>query len=156
MTDPQGRCKAQEEDPQDAWDEAHSVPQAEPDGRAAPSSKLVVPSLFLPRSRRTGNKIWLETHIWHSKRMHMVELWGHRLVRPSSTGIVTHRDQAEKPTAKAFRASYRASVHGALLHDASYHQYLELKGTEEHLRLLLDRVSDPAMPSPGSKRHVPA
>lgn len=26
------------------------------------------------------SKIWLETHIWHAKRMHMTEIWGHRLV----------------------------------------------------------------------------
>lgn len=27
-----------------------------------------------------GHKAWLETHMWHAKRMKMVDLWGHRLV----------------------------------------------------------------------------
>ena len=27
-----------------------------------------------------GDKSWLETHIWHAKRMHMENLWGYRLV----------------------------------------------------------------------------
>ena len=27
-----------------------------------------------------GGKTWLETHIWHAKRMRMGNLWGYRLV----------------------------------------------------------------------------
>lgn len=27
------------------------------------------------------DKTWLETHIWHSKRMIMENMWGYRLVR---------------------------------------------------------------------------
>ena len=30
--------------------------------------------------RRQGTKRWLETHIWHAKRMKMVEIWGYKLV----------------------------------------------------------------------------
>lgn len=30
-----------------------------------------------------GSKLWLETHVWHAKRMHMIDLWGHRLVSTS-------------------------------------------------------------------------
>ncbi|GAA5982659.1 hypothetical protein JCM10908_006736 [Rhodotorula pacifica] len=88
--------------------------------------------------KRQMNKMWLETHVWHAKRMHMTEIWGHRL--------------AERPTAKAFRASYRASQHGALVHDASYYQYFELEGPLEDLRVVLDEVCDPAAISPASKR----
>lgn len=29
---------------------------------------------------KLGDKIWLETHIWHAKRMKMETLWGYRLV----------------------------------------------------------------------------
>ncbi|KAF9175584.1 hypothetical protein BGX21_001585 [Mortierella sp. AD011] len=29
--------------------------------------------------RRQGTKRWLETHIWHAKRMKMVEIWGYKL-----------------------------------------------------------------------------
>ena len=28
-----------------------------------------------------GDRTWLETHIWHAKRMHMKNVWGYRLVR---------------------------------------------------------------------------
>jgi hypothetical protein len=28
------------------------------------------------------DKVWLETHIWHAKRMHMETKWGYRLVCP--------------------------------------------------------------------------
>jgi ribonuclease P/MRP protein subunit POP1 len=27
------------------------------------------------------DKKWLETHLWHAKRMHMEKMWGYRLVR---------------------------------------------------------------------------
>ena len=27
-----------------------------------------------------GNKKWLETHMWHSKRMKMIEIWQYKLV----------------------------------------------------------------------------
>ncbi|GAA5894814.1 hypothetical protein JCM8208_006078 [Rhodotorula glutinis] len=89
--------------------------------------------------QRQQNKLWLETHVWHAKRMHMTEIWGHRL--------------AEKPTAKAFRASYRASQHGALVHDASYYQYFELVGPVEDLEKVLQVVCDPGAPLPTSKRY---
>ncbi|GAA5839669.1 hypothetical protein JCM9279_005135 [Rhodotorula babjevae] len=89
--------------------------------------------------KRQQEKLWLETHVWHAKRMHMTEIWGHRL--------------AEKPTAKAFRASYRASQHGALVHDASYYQYFELVGPIEDLDKVLQVVCDPAAPLPTSKRY---
>ena len=52
--------------------------------------------------RRQNQKRWLETHIWHAKRMHMVDLFGFRL--------------AEKNAGKGVRAAYRAVQHGCLLH----------------------------------------
>ncbi|GAA5844126.1 hypothetical protein JCM11251_001826 [Rhodosporidiobolus azoricus] len=91
--------------------------------------------MFLHRQQKN---IWLETHVWHAKRMHMTEMWGHRL--------------AEKPTAKAFRSSYRASQHGAVVHDASYYQYFELEGPFCDLVKVLEAVCDPAAPLPSSKR----
>jgi ribonuclease P/MRP protein subunit POP1 len=27
-----------------------------------------------------GDKMWLETHVWHAKRMHMKKIWGYSLV----------------------------------------------------------------------------
>ncbi|BGP27943.1 ribonuclease P/MRP protein subunit [Rhodotorula toruloides] len=88
--------------------------------------------------QRQQSKLWLETHVWHAKRMHMTEIWGHRL--------------AETPTAKAFRSSYRASHHGALVHDASYCQYFQLDGPFADLDRILQAVCDPAAVSPASRR----
>jgi hypothetical protein len=30
--------------------------------------------------RRQRKYVWLETHIWHAKRMKMANLWGHKMV----------------------------------------------------------------------------
>ncbi|KAI0755130.1 POP1-domain-containing protein [Daedaleopsis nitida] len=86
--------------------------------------------------RRQRDKTWLETHIWHSKRMHMENMWGYRL--------------AKTPTEKSFRPSHRASVHGSILHDASYFATIELKGPEDLLRMILDSCCDCQGPSPGA------
>ncbi|GAA5962704.1 hypothetical protein JCM3765_006172 [Sporobolomyces pararoseus] len=89
--------------------------------------------------KRQREKLWLGSHVWHAKRMHMIDIWGYRL--------------AEKPTEKAYRSSYRAAFHGAMVHDASYHQYFQLDGPEDQLRTLLDKACDPATISPTSKRY---
>ncbi|PCH40247.1 POP1-domain-containing protein [Wolfiporia cocos MD-104 SS10] len=90
--------------------------------------------------KRQVNKTWLETHIWHAKRMHMEDMWGYRL--------------AVTPTEKAFRPSHRASVHGSILHDASYYALLEVKGPEDILCVLLDSCCDHQGPRAGSKRFL--
>lgn len=36
------------------------------------------------------DKTWLETHLWHAKRMHMDNMWGYRLVR---IGNMHHVDE---------------------------------------------------------------
>ncbi|KAG6903119.1 hypothetical protein C0995_004666 [Termitomyces sp. Mi166 len=90
-------------------------------------------------ARRQRDKLWLETHIWHAKRMKMDNMWGYRL--------------AVHPTEKSYRPSHRASVHGSIIHDASYHSIIELKGTEPVLKRVLDMSCDPNGPSPGSKRY---
>ena len=71
--------------------------------------------------------------------MHLVERWGHRI--------------ADRPTAKAFRASHRAAAHGTLLHDASYTVFVMLEGPFDLLAETLARVSDPAAVSPSSARY---
>ncbi|KAJ7780582.1 NUC188 domain-containing protein [Mycena maculata] len=93
---------------------------------------------FLKRQR---DKSWLETHIWHAKRMRMENMWGYRL--------------AVTPTEKSFRPSHRASVHGAILHDASYQSIIQLQGPEKILRTLLDTCCDLQGPGPGAKRFLP-
>ncbi|GJE88273.1 POP1 and POPLD domain-containing protein [Phanerochaete sordida] len=88
--------------------------------------------------KRQENKVWLETHLWHAKRMHMQDHWGYRL--------------AESPTEKSYRPSHRASMHGSILHDASYMGLIELQGPEQVLKALLDSCCDPQIASPGAKR----
>ncbi|KAJ7935581.1 NUC188 domain-containing protein [Mycena leptocephala] len=93
---------------------------------------------FLKRQR---DKSWLETHIWHAKRMKMENLWGYRL--------------AITPTEKSFRPSHRASVHGSILHDASYQSLIQLQGPEKLVRTILETCCDLQGPGPGAKRYLP-
>ncbi|KAM5533607.1 hypothetical protein V8D89_012720 [Ganoderma adspersum] len=90
--------------------------------------------------RRQKDKTWLETHIWHAKRMHMGNMWDYRL--------------AVTPTEKSFRPSHRASVHGSILHDASYFAIIEIKGPEDVIRAALDSCCDCQGPSPSAKRYL--
>ncbi|XP_046498593.1 ribonucleases P/MRP protein subunit POP1 isoform X2 [Equus quagga] len=70
-------------------------------------------------NRRQKKNIWLETHIWHAKRFHMIKKWGYCL--------------GERPTVKSHRACYRAMTNRCLLQDLSYYCCLELKGKEEEI-----------------------
>ncbi|KAI0333745.1 POP1-domain-containing protein [Cubamyces sp. BRFM 1775] len=110
-------------------------------GRSMPKrSKKNQPSRTSQLLRRQKDKTWLETHIWHAKRMHMDNMWGYRL--------------AITPTEKSFRPSHRASVHGSIIHDASYYATIELEGPEDILKAILDACCDCQGPSPGAKRFV--
>ncbi|KAI0300399.1 ribonucleases P/MRP protein subunit POP1-domain-containing protein [Russula brevipes] len=91
-------------------------------------------------ARRQKDKKWLETHLWHAKRMHMENMWGYRL--------------AVQPTEKSFRPSHRASVHGSILHDASYYGLIELKGPQLILCRALEACCDPFGAGPASKRFL--
>jgi ribonuclease P/MRP protein subunit POP1 len=62
--------------------------------------------------------------------------------------------QAVTPTEKSFRPSHRASVHGSILHDASYLGLIEIKGPEQVLRSILDRCTDCQGPSASAQRFV--
>ncbi|KAK0487445.1 NUC188 domain-containing protein [Armillaria novae-zelandiae] len=92
---------------------------------------------FLKRQR---DKTWLETHLWHAKRMKMENMWGYRL--------------AVHPSEKAFRPSHRAAVRGSILHDASYQSLIELKGSQTVLTRIMDNCCDPQELSPGNRRYV--
>ncbi|KFW94109.1 Ribonucleases P/MRP protein subunit POP1, partial [Phalacrocorax carbo] len=70
--------------------------------------------------------IWLETHIWHAKRFHMVKKWGYCL--------------GDSPTEKSYRACYRAMTKHCLLQDLSYYCCLELTGKENELLKQLARI----------------
>ncbi|XP_006900086.1 PREDICTED: ribonucleases P/MRP protein subunit POP1 [Elephantulus edwardii] len=81
---------------------------------------------LLEFNRRQKKNMWLETHIWHAKRFHMVKKWGYCL--------------GERPTVKSHRACYRAMTHHCLLQDLSYYCCLELKGKEEEILKALSQM----------------
>lgn len=68
--------------------------------------------------RRDRQWNWLETHIWHAKRMHMEGLWGYKL--------------AVKPHEKGQRACYRFANTDCTLYDASYYVALRLTAPLPH------------------------
>lgn len=52
-------------------------------------------------AQRQRKHTWLETHIWHAKRMKMVDKYGYRLAEHSSD--------------KGIRATYKSLMYGCLL-----------------------------------------
>ncbi|TYZ62009.1 hypothetical protein PybrP1_010917 [[Pythium] brassicae (nom. inval.)] len=74
--------------------------------------------------------VWLPTHVWHSKRMKMVERYG--------LAFAAHRAD------KSVSASLEALRSKAILHDASYYGVLELYGLPQLILEALQLVSDPA------------
>ncbi|XP_054013836.1 ribonucleases P/MRP protein subunit POP1 isoform X1 [Hylaeus anthracinus] len=86
-------------------------------------------NLLLEYNRRQRNKIWLETHIWHAKRFHMVEKWGYR--------IASHAND------KCFRANYRAVARHCLMQDISYYTCIEIYGPEVVLKETLKDHCNP-------------
>ncbi|CAB4382576.1 unnamed protein product [Rhizophagus irregularis] len=97
-------------------------------------------SLSAEYKRRQGNKKWLETHMWHSKRMKMTEIWGYKL--------------AEHPNEKSIKASYRASEHLSIIHDVSYFGWIKISGDLNNIVKLFNSVTDPTLPSIGSERYL--
>ncbi|KAM9308441.1 ribonucleases P/MRP protein subunit POP1 [Gastrophryne carolinensis] len=83
-------------------------------------------NLLLEFNRRQRKNIWLETHIWFTKRFHMLKKWGYCL--------------ADRPTMKSYRTCYRAMSSHCLLQDMSYLCCLELIGKEEDLLKSLSRL----------------
>lgn len=78
-------------------------------------------------TRRQRRNIWLETHIWHAKRFHMIDRWGHRL--------------PYRPCDKAFRACYRATSAHCLLQDISYYVPIKIKGSLETIVELFSHIT---------------
>uniref|UniRef100_A0A1I8P5Q2 Uncharacterized protein n=2 Tax=Stomoxys calcitrans TaxID=35570 RepID=A0A1I8P5Q2_STOCA len=77
--------------------------------------------------RRQRKHQWLETHIWHAKRFHMIEKWGYKLPYASCD--------------KTYRACYRATTEHCLLQDISFHACIEMKGTVSKLKDGFDRLT---------------
>ncbi|XP_034089279.1 ribonucleases P/MRP protein subunit POP1 isoform X2 [Gymnodraco acuticeps] len=84
-------------------------------------------NLLLEFNRRQRKNIWLETHIWHAKRFHMVKKWGYCL--------------GNKPTYKCYRSCHRAMSGHCLLQDLSYYCCIELRGEEEKLLASLSQLT---------------
>lgn len=78
-------------------------------------------------NRRQKRNVWLETHIWHAKRFHMIERWGHRL--------------AYAPCDKAFRMCYRASSAHCLLQDISYYTPVQITGPIELIKEMFSSIT---------------
>lgn len=79
--------------------------------------------------QRQVDKAWLETHVWHAKRMKMETLWGHRI--------------ALTPTLKSHRPAFRAARRSCIVHDASYYAILELRGRRDDLVGVLSGIIGP-------------
>ncbi|XP_074510658.1 ribonucleases P/MRP protein subunit POP1 [Sebastes fasciatus] len=84
-------------------------------------------NLLLEFNRRQRKNVWLETHIWHAKRFHMVKKWGYCL------GV--------RATYKCYRSSYRAMSNHCLLQDLSYYCCIELQGEEDKLLASLSQLT---------------
>lgn len=82
---------------------------------------------YVNRQRKTT---WLETHIWHAKRFHMIEKWGYKLPLQSHD--------------KTFRACYRASAKYCLLQDVSYYCNMMLYGDQNVLLEGFKLMTDPS------------
>ncbi|XP_060819727.1 ribonucleases P/MRP protein subunit POP1 [Bombus pascuorum] len=86
-------------------------------------------NLLAEYKRRQRNKIWLETHIWHAKRFHMIEKWGYRI--------------ASYANDKCFKANYRAVAKHCLMQDISYYTCIEINGLEKILKETLKSHCNP-------------
>jgi ribonuclease P/MRP protein subunit POP1 len=71
---------------------------------------------------------------------------------PAPFPLTETSTQAIQPTEKSFRPSHRASVHGSILHDASYFGLIELQGTQLVLCRALEICCNPVGAGPTSKR----
>lgn len=98
-------------------------------------------SLLETYARRQRTHVWLETHIWHSKRMKMIDLWGFRI--PAHTSD------------RGIRAAYRASSVACTIHDASYFGCIQLEGRESDILLLLSMVCPPVGSHVSNNMYLP-
>ncbi|KAF5276449.1 hypothetical protein FQA39_LY06518 [Lamprigera yunnana] len=93
-------------------------------------------SEYANRQRRVK---WLETHLWHAKRFHLIEKWNYRL--------------PNKPCDKSFRACYRATSMHSLVQDVSYISCIEITGIEDTLVTTLKKITMSSGLSIGAKAY---
>lgn len=97
-------------------------------------------NLLLDYNRRQRKKVWLETHIWHAKRFHMVEKWGYRIANYAND--------------KCFKANYRAVTKHCLMQDLSYYACIEIIGPENILIETLRAHCNPTELTFGAKVYI--
>ncbi|KAI7904843.1 NUC188 domain-containing protein [Cokeromyces recurvatus] len=116
---------------------------------SAPNAPLIrkkIKKIKTPRNtveeflRRQKSKKWLETHMWHTKRMKMNDIWGHRI--------------AARPNTKSIRVTYRSFTRLSIIHDASYMACIELKGDKNDIIKVLNTMTDAGLSSVGSERYI--
>lgn len=88
-------------------------------------------NLLLEYQRRQRANQWLETHVWHAKRFHMISKWGYKLAKSSCD--------------KTFRSSYRATNKHCLIQDISYVGNIEICGSLDVLRSGFERMRGPGL-----------
>lgn len=113
-------------------------------------------------ARRQRKFKWLETHLWHAKRMKMVDMWAHKIVWSASGRLLAAVLspggcvlQALHPRDKSVRACWRASQRACAIYDASYYGTIELRGPQQALIDALKTMVDPAGLSPGALMYRP-
>lgn len=78
---------------------------------------------------------WLETHLWHAKRMHMKDLWGWRIPVENSVKVKRH----------LYRIS-KGSENSTMLHDKSYEECIMIQSSLEFVKKVLSSIADPLDP----------
>lgn len=78
---------------------------------------------------------WLETHLWHAKRMHMKDLWGWRIPVENSVKVKRH----------LYRIS-KGNENSTIIHDKSYEECIMIQSSLEFVKKILSSISDPLDP----------
>lgn len=78
--------------------------------------------------KRQREFTWLQTHVWHAKRFHLMKTWGYQI--PLS------------PTQKCFRPINRASRRSTIISDTSYYDCLIIEtNNDEQLKQVLTLIT---------------
>ncbi|XP_043498681.1 ribonucleases P/MRP protein subunit POP1 [Polistes fuscatus] len=97
-------------------------------------------NLLLEYNKRQRNKIWLETHIWHAKRFHMIEQWGYKIANFAND--------------KCFKANFRSITEHCLIQDLSYYSCIEIIGPEDILKETLRSHCNPTTLTFAAKMYI--
>jgi Ribonucleases P/MRP protein subunit POP1. len=84
--------------------------------------------LLISYMKRSAKAKWLETHIWHAKRMKMMSYFGYKV--------------AQKAHAKSGRAAYSYLSRDCLIYDMSYYIILEIKALKNKIFTIVEEIAD--------------